>query len=33
MTLPSTSRYRRVGRMGTVTDWLGLLVLLALCFV
>jgi len=32
MTLPSSSRYRRVGFGGTVADWLGLLVLLALCF-
>ena len=32
MTLPSSSRYRKVGFGGTVADWLGLLVLLALCF-
>jgi hypothetical protein len=32
MTLPSSSRYRRAGFGGTVVDWLGLLVLLALCF-
>jgi hypothetical protein len=32
MTLPSSSRYRRVGIGGAVADWLGLLVLLALCF-
>jgi len=33
MTLPSSSRYRRVGFGGTIADWLGLIVLLALCFI
>src|SRR6185312_8693680 len=33
MTLPSSSRYRRVGFGGAVADWLGLIVLLALCFI
>jgi hypothetical protein len=33
MTLPSSSRYRRVGPAGTLADWLGLLALLALCFI
>jgi hypothetical protein len=33
MTLPSSSRYRRVGFGDTVADWLGLIALLALCFI
>jgi hypothetical protein len=33
MTLPSGPRHMRFARGGTLIDWLGLLVLLALCFV
>ncbi len=33
MTLPSSSRYRRKGLRGTAADWIGLFVLLALCFI
>jgi hypothetical protein len=33
MTVQSSPRHLKMGRAGTVADWLGLLVLLALAFV